>query len=308
MNNSPHQQPGTRRLALRAPAKVNLHLEVLRQRPDGYHEIETVLQTVALFDHLRVTLVRTQAGGVPLIELLVRPHGRVPDDETNLCWRAARLFCETQRVSGHLQIELDKEIPVGAGLGGGSSDAMAVLVACDRLFGTALDTPAFVAMGARLGSDVPFFHRGATALGRGRGYDLTALPTIRAGYFLILKPRLELATREVYLGLKMGLTVRSAVANIQVIKPLIARFPTGSWFGSNRLEEVVLPSHPELQRALFKLRELAPVAMLTGSGSAIYGVFPDARQAEESVSMLGTDFAFARCVAPHPAGVQVLEG
>lgn len=296
-----------KRVRLRAPAKVNLHLEVIRQRHDGFHEIETVLQAVALYDTLRVTLVETLPGGEPRLELLVTPAGAAPEGEDNLCLRAARLFCQRQHVSGHLQIELTKEIPSGSGLGGGSSDAMATLMACDRLFGTNLEPAQLTALGAALGADVPFFLAGATALARGIGTELTPLPAIRVGHFLIVKPNFDLGTGGVYEALKMGLTVRTTVANIRVIKPLIARFPSGTWFGYNRLEEVVLPAHPELLRALAHLRETAPVAMMTGSGSALYGVFPDEGMAADMASRIRSDFPFIRCVLPHPAGVQFLE-
>jgi 4-diphosphocytidyl-2-C-methyl-D-erythritol kinase len=184
---------------------------------------------------------------------------------------------------------------------------MATLMACDRLFGTRLEPAELAAMGAQLGSDVPFFLAGATALGRGLGTDLTPLPAIRVGHFLVMKPNFDLATAAVYTGLKMGLTVRTTVANIRVIKPLIARFPSGTWFGYNRLEEVVLPAYPELQRALAHLREAAPVAMMTGSGSALYGVFLEEGTAEHMASRIQSDFPFIRCVLPHPAGVQFLE-
>jgi 4-diphosphocytidyl-2-C-methyl-D-erythritol kinase len=296
------------RVRLEAPAKVNLHLEVLRRRVDGYHDVETILQAVDLHDRLRVTLLERWPGGVPEIEVLVRPSDAAPDDERNLCWRAARHFCNAMRVSGRLQIELDKEIPTGAGLGGGSSDAMATLVACDRLFGTGLDTVQLERLGARLGADVPFFARGGTQLARGIGDQLTPLPTLRPVNFVIFKPPFACETGGVYEDLKMGLTVRSPAANLQVIKPLLARFPSRPWFGFNRLEEVVLPEYPELSRTLLRLRETCPVAMLSGSGSAVFAVTSDGGQAERLIEQLGGSMAFARSVGPLNRGVRVLEG
>jgi len=255
---------------LLAPAKVNLHLEVLRRRADGFHDVETVMQAVDLKDRLQVTLSGACRGGDPEIEVLVRPNGRVPEDRTNLCWQAAEHFCHRFGVSGQIQIELDKEIPVGAGLGGGSSDAMAVLVACDHLFATGLDRRELAELGSDLGSDVPFFASGGTQLGRGTGTELTALPHLNRVHFLILKPSFSVDTESAYDALKMGLTVRTPAANLQVIKPLLARFPGRPWFGFNRLEDVVLPAHPELSRLLLKLREFTPVAMMSGSGSAVF--------------------------------------
>ena len=302
------RRPVGRTVALRAPAKVNLHLEVLRRRHDGYHEIETVLQAIALFDTVRVTLHEQYPGGEPRLELLVAGDASVPADQTNLCWRAARHFCRETGVSGRLELRLDKEIPVGAGLGGGSADAAAVLLACDRLFATGLEPRQLEKLGGALGSDVPFFVRGGTQLGRGRGTLLTPLPTVRTGQFLIAKPPFAISTSDVYGGLRMGLTVHSPAANIQVLKPILARFPQKTWPGYNRLEEVVLPEHPALQRLIWRMRKLAPVAMLSGSGSAVVGVFPEGKD----LGMIRKEFEQAglwvRVVKPHAAGAGFTEG
>jgi len=297
-----------RTVGVRAPAKVNLHLEVLRQRHDGFHEIETILQAVSIFDEIRVTLSEQYQGGEPDITLeLGRGTAGLPADETNLCWRAARLFCRDMELSGKIHIHLDKEIPIAAGLGGGSSDAAAVLVACDRLFKTRSESGVLERMGAQLGSDVPFFVRGGTAMGRGRGTDLTPLLPIRACQFLIVKPALELKTPEVYGKLKMGLTVNSAKVNIRVIKPLLARFPQKTWPGFNRLEDVVLPSQPSLQRIVLELRQLAPVAMLSGSGSAVVAVFLEGIDLTEILEEFGEAGLYVRVVGPHSAGVEITD-
>lgn len=306
MTSPPRQAP--RHVRLLAPAKLNLHLEVLRRRRDGYHDIETILQAIDLQDRLRVSLLERYAGGEPQIELLVRPQGSAPVDEANLCWQAARHFCHRRQVSGYLRIELEKEIPSGAGLGGGSSDAMAVLVACNRLFDTGLDLDQLAALGADIGSDVPFFAAGGTQLGRGRGTEMTRLPRLRQVFFVVLKPPFAVSTSHVYSDLKMGLTARAPAANLQVIKPLLARFPARPWFGYNRLEDVVLPAHPELSRVLLRLREKTAVAMLSGSGSAIFGACQSARQAEGLVAEFSAAMEFARCVGPLATGVQLTEG
>ncbi len=160
-------RPVGRTVTVRAPAKVNLHLEVLRRRHDGYHEIETVLQAVALFDTLRVTLHEERRGGDPRIELVVGGDRTVPADATNLAWRAVRHFCRETGLSGRFSLHLDKEIPAAAGLGGGSSDAAAALVACDRLFGnrTRTGAPGEDGLGSRLGRAVlhPRRHRSSAA-------------------------------------------------------------------------------------------------------------------------------------------------
>ena len=296
------------RVAVLAPAKVNLHLEVLRQRADGYHDLETVLQAVRLHDHVTVALREETPGRRPQVELQVEPAGAAPADAHNLCWQAARLFCRATGRSGRLRIELAKTIPSAAGLGGGSADAAAVLVACDRLFGTELETADLERLGAEIGSDVPFFIRGGTMLAHGRGTVLTPLPSIRRGRFLIVKPDIDLRTADVYAGLRMGLTVRSPKANISGMKSFLARFPTSSWFGFNRLEEVVLPSHPVLQRLVLRLRELAPIAMLSGSGAAVVAVFAERGDLDEIAEEFAHPGWYVSVVGPQASGVEIQEG
>lgn len=302
------RKPIGRTVGVRAPAKVNLHLEVLRLRHDGFHEIETILQAVPIFDQLRVTLIEQYPGGEPEIEMEAgRGMAGIPTDKTNLCWQAAQKFCRETRLSGRIHIRLDKDIPAAAGLGGGSSDAAAVLVACNHLFKTRLESGDLEAMGADLGSDVPFFIQGGTAMGRGTGTDLTQLQPIRPCQFLIVKPTLDLKTPEVYGKLKMGLTVNSAKANIRVIKPLLVRFPQKNWPGFNRLEDVVLPSQPVLQRIVLELRESAPVAMLSGSGSAVVAAFTEGFDISEIVEEFGEAGFFVKVVGPHAAGVEITD-
>lgn len=290
-------------VTVKAPAKVNLHLEVVRQRHDGYHEIETVFQAVSLFDTVEVGMTEEFVGGEPDISISVAPVGSAPADETNLCWQAARHFCKEMAVSGAISIHLEKQIPAEAGLGGGSSDAAAVLVACNNLFETKLDQKELEVLGRALGADVPFFIKGGTALGRGIGTVLTPLPSVRTGIFLIAKPALKLKAADVYGNLKMGLTVNSTKANIQVMKPILVRFPQDTWPGFNRLEAAVLPQQPALQRLVLHLQELAPVAMLSGSGSAVVAVFPDGEDLTELVAELETDGLFVKVVGPHGSGV-----
>jgi len=302
------RKPIGRTVGVRAPAKVNLHLEVLRQRHDGFHEIETILQAVPIFDRLRVTLIEQYPGGQPDIEMEAgKGMAGIPTDDTNLCWQAALKFCRETGLSGRIHIRLDKEIPAAAGLGGGSSDAAAVLVACNHLYRTRLDAGDLEKMGADLGSDVPFFIQGGTAMGRGTGTDLTQLQPIKPCQFLIVKPALDLKTPEVYGKLKMGLTVNSAKANIRIIKPLLVRFPQKNWPGFNRLEDVVLPSQPVLQRIVLDLRESAPVAMLSGSGSAVVAVFTEGFDISEIVEEFVDAGFFVKVVGPHAAGVEITD-
>lgn len=295
-----------RRARLRSPAKVNLHLEVLKHRRDGYHDIETVLQAVEIFDELEVVLDPAAADGTAAT-LIVEPYGAAPEDESNLCWRAAELFRRETGVRGDLRIQLRKEIPSAAGLGGGSGNAAAVLMACDRLWRTELGEKRLLAMAAEIGADVPFFIRGGTQLGRGTGTELTRLTPIRRGRFLIVRPRIDMSTSQVYNRLNMGLTRRAPTANIRQVESLIARFPTGSWFGINRLEEVVLPDNPVLQRLLQHLKDNAPVAMLSGSGSAVFAVVPEGEEPEKLLEGIVDPGWYVKVAGPHAAGVEFMD-
>lgn len=290
-----------------APAKINLHLEVLRLRHDGYHDVETILQAIEIFDEVTVTLVEQYPGGPPKISLTVIGAPSLPVDETNLCWRAALHFCREASVSGKISIRLKKNIPIAAGLGGGSSDAAAVLKACDHLFATGFSDGELEEMAAPLGADVPFFIKGGTAMGRGIGTILTPLPTLRSAQFLIVKPHLKLQSNQVYPELRMGLTVNAPKANIGVIKPMLARFPQTNWPGFNRLEEAVLPSQPVVQRLVHRLQELAPVAMLSGSGPTAFAAFAADENLAEIVAEFEEAGFYVKVVKPHPNGAQ-LEG
>ncbi|MBC8424771.1 4-(cytidine 5'-diphospho)-2-C-methyl-D-erythritol kinase [bacterium] len=295
------------RIHLLAPAKLNLHLEGLRKREDGYHEIETILQAVDLHDRLDVSWLERWRGRPPRVDLSVDPYDAAPEGEENLCCRALDVFYRETGTSGRFRIGLHKEIPVGAGLGGGSSDAAAVLVACDRLAGTCLSAAELEDLGARIGSDVPFFIRGGTQLGRGRGTDLKRLPSLQGGEFLIVIPDMALQTSNIYRRLNMGLTTRSPKVNIRHIEALIARFPRGSWFGGNRLEDVVIPGYPVLQRLLEVLHEHASIAMLSGSGAAVFAVFSDHGRLEQARQEVERPDWFVRVVKPQAAGVIVRE-
>ena len=180
-------------------------------------------------------------------------------------------------------------------------------MACDRLLETGLSAPELEAMAADLGSDVPFFIRGGTQLGRGRGTDLTPLAPIRGGRFVIIKPTLSLRTASVYEHVNLGLTSRSPKVNIRNTEALIARFPKGSWFGLNRLEDVVLPQHPALHRLLLELRSQASVAMLAGSGAAVFAVFDDDQGLAGLGEIIDGNALTVHIVDPHPRGAVFTE-
>lgn len=268
----------------RCPAKVNLHLEVLAERDDGYHEIETIFQTIGLFDDLEF---RRTKGPIHV----TCEHPSVPEDRTNLCHRAAKLLRNRTGCELGVEIHIDKKIPVAAGLGGGSSNAAAALLALRRLWDLDLDDERLHELAALLGADVPFFLAGGTQLGRGVGTELSPLPGLEGGHFLVLSPPLEISAAWTYGQLRMGLTRESAKITLQHVKPVLSRFPERQWPGFNRLGDVVFPAHPSVHRLYLDLLDTGPaVAMLSGSGPSVYAVYDseaEATRARDSLDLAG---------------------
>jgi 4-diphosphocytidyl-2-C-methyl-D-erythritol kinase len=257
-----------RPLRIDARAKVNLGLEVLRKRTDGYHEIRTLVQTIRLSDRLEL-----RPGPRDTLDLRC-PGSDLPADERNLVLRAAQLLRERTGSRAGCRIILHKRIPVGAGLGGGSSDAAATLGGLNRVWGLRLRPAELEVLGAELGSDVPFFVRGGTQLARGRGEVLTRIAPPPRLPVMVVFPNVFVSTSSVYSDPTIRLTP---------IGPL-ARLPdcdlaTRSGFMScvarlrNDLEGVVVRRSPEVEQILAGLRsQPGVIARVTGSGSAIFAL------------------------------------
>jgi 4-diphosphocytidyl-2-C-methyl-D-erythritol kinase len=271
-------------LGARAYAKINLHLEVLRLRPDGYHEIDTVLQSVGLFDTLH--FVPRPSG----LSLLCDAPG-VPTDASNLCLRAAHALLEAAGLEAPprgVRIDLYKAIPVAAGLAGGSADAAATLVALDDFWRLHLGPERLLELAAKLGSDVPFCLHGGTALGRGRGERLTRLPALRPTVFLLVFPGVPVTSAWAYENLRMGLTRRSHPLSMDQLKSILARYPESAQGFHNRLEDAVCPAHPIVAEITSRLLQFgAKVASMTGSGSGVFAAFRTREQAAEARRRLG---------------------
>lgn len=271
-----------RRASLRAYAKINLSLKVLGIRPDGFHEIRTVFQTIGLADKLHFQFT---PGDESIIEL---------DDalgiENNLVTRAARMFIEERKVRGRLRITLEKQIPMGAGLGGGSSDAATVLLALPALTGRSTDLPTLMQLGAALGSDVPFFLVGGTALGLGRGEELYPLPEPKPLPVIVLAPPIHVSTPAAYRALgRADLTSPQECFKLNVFQSFVwqAFRPSDA---ENDFETPVFQLHPELSDWRRKLERLgAQPARLSGSGAALFGVFPNRVNLQGALPQLRTD-------------------
>ncbi len=275
-------------LRLLAPAKVNLFLEILRRRPDGYHTLSTVFQEISLADELTVRWDPDgQAGGVSL-RCIGAGISSGPD---NLVVRAARAFQEMTGCGGAFSIVLKKRIPVGAGLGGGSSDAAATLKACWALTRnkplTKFPWKSFVPAARSLGADVPFFLRGGLAAAGGVGERLLPLPAPKRFWMVLLFPRVSVATKWVYGHLSFPLT--KGRARHKILDTISLGQSPSEWspFVYNRLEEVVLPRVAEVAKAKQALLRAGCLnALMSGSGSSVFGVVKSEREGKKIIVKL----------------------
>lgn len=290
----------TARFTARARAKVNLALEVFSKRRDGYHEIETIFQSVDLYDELDIRLNRSGK----LVVTCSDPE--IPTDGRNLCWRALERMRVYAGADLGAVIHVDKHIPQSAGLGGGSADAAAVILAVDR--GEALDLPLNELERAALdcGSDVPFMLRGGTMLGRGRGEVLTPLTALRRGVFLIVKPPVDIATASVYKNLNFQLTRHRYRFNLKAVNAVLSRFPDVAMSFRNALEDVVCPSYPSVREVLEELLASRPFfASMTGSGSALFAIVESEERASRLADRFSVQGFFTAIAEPSPRAVDL---
>jgi 4-diphosphocytidyl-2-C-methyl-D-erythritol kinase len=265
-----------------ARAKINLHLAVHARRPDGYHALTTIFQTIALAD----TLTIVEHDGPFTLRC---PGGDAPEDGSNLVVRAARALAETlgRPEPAGLLVTLDKQVPTQAGLGGGSADAMAALRLLCAIWGVPPDRDLLARVGGRLGSDVPFFAWGGTALGVGRGDAITTLPQLPVLACAIVRPPFGVATADAYRWL-----AEARIAPPGVAAPFQPPARREEWLARlpacrNDFEPVVAARHPEIAEAAAALRGAGAVlAMMSGSGSAVYGLFADAADAARALAPL----------------------
>jgi 4-diphosphocytidyl-2-C-methyl-D-erythritol kinase len=266
-----------RALTVRAYAKVNLGLEVLDRREDGYHELRTLFQTIDLHDEL---VLRPRPRGV-----VVRcAHPLVPTDGTNLAARAAEAALAHGAVGTGLEIEIRKRIPVGGGLGGGSSDAAAVLLGVDRLWKLGLGPDGLHRLARRLGADVPYFLLGGTALGLSRGDEVYPLRRQLRAHVVVVDPAVQVSTARVFARVDARLTPRVNSNSIFYFVSRELEGPGAFRFLVNDLEEAALEEAPSLREPARRIRavlmgEGACLAALSGSGASYFGLFEGARSA-----------------------------
>ena len=270
-------------LRINSFAKINLALAVLGRRPDGYHNIETVFQTIDISDELCFR---------PSAEISLSCEG-LPgvSEKNNIVWKAAVTLAKRTGERRGVAITLQKKIPSGAGLGGGSGNAAAALMGLRRFWNSDISDADLHAIALTLGSDVPFFLMGGAALGRGRGEVLAALPDFQPKHLVVIFPGVSVSTASAYRALNLGLTFSESDTRIYNLLGLAEN--ESSWQAGifNDFETAILPVYPEIAEAKnFLEKREATVTLMSGSGSSVFGFFlseESARAAVSAVSQAG---------------------
>ena len=255
-------------ISIKAYAKINLGLDVIRRREDGYHELKMIMQTINLYDSL--TLTATEEPGIDLHINL----SSLPCNENNLVVKAARLMMDTYGITQGVKIELLKHIPIAAGMAGGSADAAATLKAMNELFHLGASKEDLMRLGVTLGADIPYCIMEGTALSEGIGELLTPLKAMPSCHILIVKPNVNVSTKYVYQNLKLDETtihpdIDGMVASIQKndLHGIVDRL-------GNVLETVTIPRHPKVEEIKKEMLSMGALgSLMSGSGPTVFGIF-----------------------------------
>lgn len=270
-----------REIKLKAMAKINLGLDVVRKREDGYHEVRMIMQTIRMYDQIMLTEQKE-----PGIKVKTNVSF-LPVNEDNLVYKAAKLLKDEFQVTSGVEIDLRKFIPTAAGMGGGSSDAAAVLVGVNRMFKLGLSKQQLMERSVAIGADVPFCVLRGTALAEGIGEVLTPLPPLPKCFVLIAKPPINVSTKFVYTNLRANeLTWHPDIdGQIQALRDGDLEEVCRKM--GNVLENVTIPAYPIISTIKEKMLQCGAVnAMMSGSGPTVFGIFSEREQAEKAAELL----------------------
>ena len=264
-------------ISLKALAKINLGLDVVRRREDGYHEVRMIMQTIQLYD--RLDIKRTQEPGIQIQANL----SFLPVNETNLIYKAAKLLMDEFSITDGVSVKLDKRIPVAAGMAGGSTDAAAMLIGVNRLFSLGLTKRQLMERGVQIGADVPYCIMRGTALAEGIGEALSPLPPMVKCPVLVAKPSISVSTKFVYQNLKLDDTTIHPDID-RLIDDIKAKnlHDIAAHMG-NVLETVTIPNYPVIDEIKKHMLSNGAVgAMMSGSGPTVFGLFDDEDTAKKA--------------------------
>lgn len=267
-------------LAVKALAKINLGLDVLRRREDGYHEVKMVMQTIHLYDQLHLKKIES---GIYLETNL----GFLPVDESNLAYRAARLMKEKYQIEEGIDIRLNKRIPVAAGMAGGSTDAAGVLYGINELFNLGIKRKELMELGVQIGADVPYCIMRGTALAEGIGEKLTSLPPMVKCPVVIAKPQVSVSTKYVYENLKLDEHTQHPDIDALIQNIRTKDLPAIAGSMGNLLETVTAKKYPEIEKIKELMRENGALnAMMSGSGPTVFGLFDELETAKMAAAIV----------------------
>ena len=259
------------KIQLKALAKINLGLDVLRRREDGYHEVKMIMQTIGLHDDLEIRKTKT-----PGIQVKTNLY-YLPTNENNLVYKAAKLLMDEFQIQDGVSIQLKKRIPVAAGMAGGSSDGAAVLWGINQMYGLGLSMQALMERGVRLGADVPYCIQRGTALAEGIGEKLSVLPPMPKCTILIAKPGISVSTKFVYENLHPDVDSMIEAMRQKDLGLLCSRM-------GNVLETVTIPAYPvinEIKRTMIDNGAIG--SMMSGSGPTVFGIFDSPAAAKQAM-------------------------
>lgn len=286
-------------ISLQANAKINLGLDVLRKREDGYHEVKMIMQSISLSDTL--VLSRCPGGAIRLEADQGNAHPLVPMDENNLIYKAIRLLKEEFQIQEGVKAVLTKKIPVAAGMAGGSTDAAAALKGMNRLFSLGLSEEELCKRGVELGADIPYCIMGGTALSEGIGEKLTSLPAMPDCRILIAKPSVHVSTAFVYGNLKV-----QELTDHPDIDGMMEAIYGHDLLGITRrlenvLESVTIPAYPVIMEIKDKMMEGGALgSLMSGSGPTVFGIFEQEESAEQIAEVIGRAGLSEQVYLVHP--------
>ena len=283
----------------KAYAKINLGLDVIRRRPDGYHEVKMIMQTVGIYDILTFAKRELSAGG-PQISIMLEQKNTLkpefsgedlPCDESNLIYKAAAMIMDTYGVKESVDITLQKNIPIAAGMAGGSTDAAAVFHGLNELFGLSMSLEDMKRLGVKIGADVPYCIMGGTALSEGIGEILTPLPAPTKAYLLIAKPDIDVSTKFVYENLHADMLKYHPDIDGMVEALKVGNLTKVTERMGNVLETVTEKKYPIIRRIKDEMiKGGAQNALMSGSGPTVFGIYTDketVRKAYDVIKGLG---------------------
>ena len=256
-------------IVLKARGKINLTLDVVGKRDNGYHDLRMIMQTINLYD--TITVKKTKTPGIRINNNLAW----LPKDDRNITYKAAEKFLKEANITSGVYIDIFKRIPVAAGLAGGSSDAAAVLVGINKLFETHFSKKKLMEMGLEIGADVPFCILRGTVLAEGIGEILTPLPSLPSMHILLAKPNISVSTASVYKALKVDEITKHPKTDeyVEAIKARDIQFITNNM--DNVLEDVTIKMHPQIEQIKQDMIEYGALgSMMSGSGPTVFGIFP----------------------------------